>query len=216
VLTPHQRHDRWENRERSGDLEALRQKVEEGLARIAGDGPQLLLGAEIRVDSELLNELDDPAAHGLLPLAGTRYLLLEMDRYELRPDPLHLAHELRLSGWRPIFAHPELIRGLGEDLDLMAHLQAEGALFQITAMSVTGEFGQRPREVSHRLLDAGLVHFLASDCHGADRRPPGLTRARREVAQRWGEEVARALTEDHPRAVVADQPLHVAAEEWRA
>jgi protein-tyrosine phosphatase len=57
------------------------------------------------------------------------------------------------------------------------------------------------------MVDAGLVHFVASDAHGTDHRPPGLAAARREIARRWGEATASELTEENPRAVVDDRPL---------
>lgn len=115
-----------------------------------------------------------------------------------------------VAGWRPIFAHPELIPALARDLDRVADLAAAGALFQITAMSLTGDFGRTPRQVCHDLLDRGLAHFVASDAHGVDHRPPGLSRARRCLAERWDEETAERLTRDNPLAVLEDRPLTAA------
>lgn len=224
VATPHQRHDLWDNRDR--------RRLEERLRRVRkafGNGLELYLGAEIRIDSELLAELEpgprtrtsrepetqetaapDAAAPGSnsrpLSLAGSRYLLLELDRRGPRTDPVALAHELTLDGWIPIFAHPEVIHGL-DDLDLARRVVEAGALFQITAMSLTGDFGPRARTICERYVDAGLAHFVASDAHGAGWRPPGLTRAREIVARRWGEDTAERLTRLHAAAVVADRPL---------
>jgi len=93
----------------------------------------------------------------------------------------------------------------------VALLVGRGALTQITAMSLTGDFGRRPQNDAVALLEAGLVHFVASDSHGVRRRPPGLRRAFRTIADRWGEEAARRLTTDNPRAVIEDRPLPEAA-----
>lgn len=204
VATPHQRHRLWENRDRAG-LEELRQRVQEE----AGGEPRLLLGAEIRIDAELVAEVEQLPDGDLLPLAGSRYLLLEPSRGALvrKSDLLALSHELAVAGRVPVFAHPELIHGLGEDLPLARELTAAGALFQLTAMSVTGDFGRRPRGICDTLLDEGLVHFVASDAHGSAWRPPGLGRARERIARYWGEETARRLTEQNPAAVVEDRPL---------
>jgi len=57
------------------------------------------------------------------------------------------------------------------------------------------------------LLEAGLVHFVASDCHGTQRRPPGLRRAYQMIAGRWGADLAKRLVSDNPRAVVQNRPL---------
>jgi len=203
VLTPHQRTELWENTDRSR-LDALRRRVEESLA---GAGPKLHAGGEIRIDAELLSELDRHPGTGLAPLADSRYLLLEFDRWAPPPDPVDLTHELLVADWVPIYAHPEFIPFLAADLGLMRHLADQGALFQLTAGSLTGDHGGETRDLCHRMVDAGLIHFVASDTHGTSHRPPGLSRARALLARRWGEDVAQALTLDHPRAVVEDRPL---------
>jgi protein-tyrosine phosphatase len=176
------------------------------------------LGAEIKVDSELLSDLDAPGSTGVLPLAGTRYLLIELDRGGIGPDPVELTRELVLGGWRPILAHPELIPWLGENLALMTRLAEVGGLFQITAMSVEGAMGRRPRRVVERLLDEGLVHFLASDAHGERTRPPGLSAARATIAARYGEALAERLTLANPSSVLQDRAiasLHLVARSTR-
>jgi protein-tyrosine phosphatase len=200
VATPHQRTERWENLD-AGLLEALRRQVEAEL-----DGrPRVLLGGEIRVDSALLDDLSAPP--GPLSLAGSRYLLLELDRQRPHGALPELVHELAVRGRVPVFAHPEFIPELAGDLDLAAELAAAGALFQVTAASVTGDFGRAARTACRAMLEAGLVHFVASDAHGRDRRPPDLHRARRRIAERWGEDLAERLTEGNPRRVLADVPL---------
>ena len=202
VATPHQRHYAWEN----SDSDRLAALLEE-LRRLVGDEPTLMLGAEIRIDSGLLAALDAWPDSGVLPLASTRYLLLEADRTLPGPDPMELLHELQIRGWRPIFAHPEFIPSLHQDLDLLAELVAAGALLQVTASSLLGTFGRQARRIASRLVDAGLVHVVASDAHGITWRPPDLGEARREIASRWGEETAWRLCVGHPRAIIQDRTL---------
>jgi len=204
VATPHQRTEPWDPR----DVAALGE-LRRGLQERIGTSLVLLPGAEVRIDSELLDELERLPESGLLPLAGSRYLLLEFHRAPSPAgiDPFDLLHELQVAGWRPIFAHPEFIPWLAVDPDLAAALVERGALFQLTAMSVTGDFGRRPQAVCETFLDRRLAHFVASDAHGPARRPPGLTRARQAIAERCGEELARRLVVDNPQAVIDDRPL---------
>lgn len=202
VATPHQRHEQWLNTDRAR-LEKLRRQVQ----REIGTSPRLILGAEIAVDSELLSELESSMGGGLIPLAGSRYLLLELDPLGIGPDPLWLVHELVIEGWIPIFAHAERVLCLAEDLSLVAELARRGALFQITAMAVTGELGRELQSRSVGLLDGELVDFVASDMHGTDGRPPGMSRAYGKVASRWGEQTARRLTKIHPKAVLENRTL---------
>ncbi|HKI04890.1 MAG TPA: CpsB/CapC family capsule biosynthesis tyrosine phosphatase [Thermoanaerobaculia bacterium] len=203
VATPHQRRGEWWNADRER-LAALAGELQERVA----PGFRVLLGGEVHVDSELLSEVEKlPDGGGILPLAGSRYLLIEFGSSGTPTEGIHLVHELVVAGWRPIIAHPEFIPWLSPEPELVARLAALGAMTQVTAMSVTGDFGRRAQTEALALLDAGLVHFVASDSHGVRRRPPGLRRARYLIAGRCGEEVARRLFEDHPQAVVEDRPL---------
>lgn len=202
VATPHQRHPYWENTD-AGRLAGLLEELQTDV----GPSPRLLLGAEIRVDSRLLEDLDDLPASGLLPLAGTHYLLLEIDRQLPAPEPLDLVHELSIRGWRPVFAHPEFIPCLYQNPPLISELAAAGALMQVTAGSLLGRFGRQTQRLVCQLFDAELVHLVASDAHGIRWRPPDLGEARNAIASRWGEDTAWRLCVGHPRAIIQDRPL---------
>ena len=202
VATPHQRRGEWWNADRES-LSALAGELQDTVE----PGFRVYLGGEIHVDSGLLAEVEKLPGGGILPLAGSRYLLVELDSQGTATAAIHLVHELSVAGWRPILAHPEFIPWLAPDTALVERLVALGATTQVTAMSVTGDFGRRPQNDVFDLLDAGLVHFVASDSHGVRRRPPGLKRAYDLIAGRWGADVARRLVADNPRAVVTDRPL---------
>jgi protein-tyrosine phosphatase len=202
VATPHQHHDLWPNMDR----EALSALFEE-LWTTVGGAPTLALGAEIRVDSELLSEMDRLPEGDLLPLAGSRYLLLEFAPFQLGVNPRTLVHELVVAGWRPVLAHPERIPWLAEEPGLLADLVEGGALLQLTAMSVTGELGRSSKVCSSQLLEEGLAHFVASDAHDARVRPPRLSKAYGVIAERWGEERAKRLFVDNPKAVLENRPI---------
>ncbi len=202
IATPHQRHEWWPNEDRNELVSRF-----ETLVGSAGSKVELALGAELRVDSDLLAEVDLLPDGNLLPLAGSRYLLLEFPAVPTGVEPRSIVHELAVSGWRPVLAHPERIPWLGEDPDALAELVERGALLQLTAMSVTGALGKRAKECCAFLLENELAHFVASDAHDAASRPPVLSDAFRLIADRYGEARARRLTQDNPRAVLEDRPL---------
>ncbi|HRC84099.1 MAG TPA: hypothetical protein PK413_00665 [Thermoanaerobaculia bacterium] len=174
VATPHQFHAHWANDE-PAVLERLLARLQERV----GPQPRLYLGAEIRVYTGLLEELERWPASSALPLAGSRYLLVEFDRRGYGPEPRELIHELVVAGWQPIIAHPEHYPWLMENLDLVEELMARGALCQITGMSLAGGFGRNAQLACRELVDRGWVHFVASDAHGVSSRPPGLAEAYR-------------------------------------
>jgi protein-tyrosine phosphatase len=202
VATPHRRRDQWPDlprRELATRLEALRAAL--------GPEPEVLLGSETRVDSELCRELDRGDGEAAIELGGSRTLLLELEPHGLGPDPVALVGELAARGFRALVAHPEHVPFLRREPELAAALVEAGAFLQVTAMSVTGELGRPARDVADALFDAGLVHVVASDAHRPHWRPTGLARARARIVERWGEGVAEAVTAGNPRALLADLPL---------
>jgi protein-tyrosine phosphatase len=189
VATPHQRLGNWWNCE-PGKLRRLCDDLNDRLDGV----PRVHLGAEVRIDARLLEDLESRQRRGILSLADSEYILLEYSRTGITLDPEALVHELTLSSWRPILAHPEFIPGLGDDLELLSRLVDSGALIQITAASLTGRFGRRARQLVMKMIDAHLVHFVASDAHDLDYRPPGLGTAARVIENRWGRRIADQLT----------------------
>jgi protein-tyrosine phosphatase len=202
IATPHLRHAQWFN----DDREALVLIFDE-LRRRTKDVIDLYLGGEIAVNSASAEELFELPEGELLTLAGSRYLLLEPDWQGFGPDILELVHELVLRDFRPIIAHPERVQYLADNPPLLHDLVERGACLQLTAMSLTGELGPRIRRLCEQLLAANLVHFVASDAHNLELRPPGLERAHSYVLKRFGDDLAQRLFVTYPRAVVDDVPL---------
>lgn len=206
IATPHQRHPHWWN----GEPDPLRAKLSE-LRSAVGDTPRILLGSEIRIDPGILEAVDDLPHGTLLRLAESRYLLLEFGPEGPGPDPEATIHEIAVAGWTPIVAHPECVPWLAQRLEQLERMVELGALLQVTSTSLLGLFGRSPRDCVQKLLDRRLVSFVASDCHGLERRPPGLRAAFERLAKGWGEETAWRLTTSNPAAVIADRPLSEAA-----
>lgn len=208
VATPHLRHASYWNDDAHG-LEAaylaLRETIEHEELPLA-----LHLGGEIAVSDSSVEELLAPKT-SLFTMAGGKWVLLEFDFQGYGPDPVETVWEAVMHGFRPIVAHPERLRWMANDPGLMAALARHGATFQLTAMSLTGEFGKIARDAAHNLADQGHVHFVSSDAHDPRLRRPGLKAARELVAKTWGDESARKLFVDHPRAVLEDRPLSPAA-----
>jgi len=135
------------------------------------------------------------------------YLLVEFGDFSIPASFDQALHQLQLQGLRPIITHPErnpLIRAKFERLWGWMH---QGCFVQVTAQSFTGGFGQRAQEAANTLLDAGAIHFIASDAHNTTTRPLSLKGAFAVVASRKGAEIARALFQENPLAALEGQPL---------
>lgn len=133
---------------------------------------EVLPGGEIALP--MLSRLDDDDLRGLSLGGGGGWLLLELP---FQGWPLRLGETLRdleIRGFRAVLAHPERAGSVQLAPDRLRDVVGRGALLQITAGSFTGEHGARPKRSAEALARNGLLHFLASDAHSADWRPPTL------------------------------------------
>jgi len=145
-----------------------------------------------------------------LALGGGPWLLLEAP---LRPGVgfAPVAYALLERGHGVLIAHPERSPVLQRDPETLRDLVRAGAATQITAASFAGSFGRTVREYAERMLEAGLVHSVASDAHDALRRPPGLAEPLRAAGLG---ELVPLLTQEAPAAILAGEPLPPAPS-WR-
>ena len=186
-------------------------------SRVIGDGVQALtarLAEEgVAVDVRAGGEIDviqavDLAEEELrgLRLAGGEWLLVECPLRQAAADSFELiVTALQDRGHRIMLAHPERSPLIRRRPQLLHSLVAAGMLSSITAGSMAGRFGAEIRGFALQLLEAGLVHNVASDAHSALHRPPGLRDDVLCVAEDMPgiESQLDWLTQDVPGAVVA-------------
>ena len=82
-----------------------------------------------------------------------------------------------------------------------------GALGQLDTGSITGQFGKRVEQAARVMLEHGMIHFIASDCHNTRNRLPGMSTAVKAVAEVIGEEYAKAYASDNPLAVIEGRAI---------
>jgi protein-tyrosine phosphatase len=191
-------------------------RLAESIAQ-AGIPITLVTGADVHIAPDLEVRLRDGRA---LTLHNTRYLLLEPPHHVLPPRLEDLIFGLQAAGYFPILTHPERLSWVEGRYDLISRLVASSVLMQITAGSVMGRFGRRPRYWAERMLDEGLCHLLATDAHNTEQRAPRMADARDFVAQRLGDEEAINLVLRRPQGILnncspAELPPLPQAEAWQ-
>lgn len=166
-------------------------------------------GAE--VDVHRAEELSDDELRELT-LGGSDWLLLEAPlRQGVALDPI--VRSLLVRGHRVLLAHPERSPLLQGDLPGLRALVRAGALTQVTASSFTGRFGRTVQRFAEELLEAGLVHTVASDAHDAVRRPPGISNA---LAAAGHVDLVPLLGQEIPAAILAGDPIPPAPRRLRS
>ena len=83
----------------------------------------------------------------------------------------------------------------------------KGALVQITAGSLLGDFGKTAQKACEDFFRLGLVHAIASDAHSLSQRPPRMAPARERVRKKWGADAERGLFVENPEAILASRPV---------
>jgi len=150
----------------------------------------------------------DLSPGNVLTLGGNgRYFLLEFPYQLLPPRADAFVTTLIGRGLLPIVTHPERTASLQRDWRRLEPLVKAGALVQVTAGSLLGEFGPAATAAANRFLKQGWVHLLASDAHWARERPPRLSEGRGAAAKVVGEAAARALVETNPEAILQGRDL---------
>jgi len=136
-----------------------------------------------------------------------RYLLVEFSDLLIFHNTAEILARLMDAGMAPVITHPERNRLLRKRLDDMAAWCDAGASIQVTGQSLLGQFGTSAHKFSCTLLDRGLVHFIASDGHDIERRPPTMDGAYAWIEQNYGRPLAEMLCVTNPRAALTGGEL---------
>lgn len=198
VCTPHA-NSTWrfspeKNREK---LAAIRERV--------GDRLTLGLGCDFHLSYDNIQEaLAEPTK---FTINGGSYLLVEFAELVIPESMSETFYDLALAGIRPIITHPERNRLLQRDDRRMAEWLRQGCLVQLTAGSLEGRFGGTAQAKAWELLKKKWVHFIATDAHNLEKRPPHLRAVCEEVARKFGEATAKRLCVENPRAVFENRIL---------
>jgi protein-tyrosine phosphatase len=184
------------------------QLVEERLAEIAAASDNVLrlhAGCDFHLSFD--NIQDAVANPRKYTINHHRYLMVEFSDLLIFNNTAEIFARLEETGMTPVITHPERNSLLQQRIDQIAAWVEAGACVQVTAASLLGGFGRRAAEFSRTLLDRRLVHFLASDAHDCEHRPPRLDLAHAWVRERYGEEWAEALCVTNPGATLRGESL---------
>ncbi|MGC8745713.1 MAG: tyrosine-protein phosphatase, partial [Candidatus Saccharicenans sp.] len=116
-------------------------------------------GAEIFIHPDLVAEIKNKE----LSVNGSEYVFIEFPSDQVPAGVRELFYQVMLAGYIPIISHPERNNILNSHPELLYDLINRGCLAQVTAMSLTGEFGSEVQKAAELFLRNNLVHLIASD-----------------------------------------------------
>jgi len=178
VATPHV-NQRWGVRP-EGVIDSYRSLV--AALKSASINLSIEQGGELELATavELSNEELD-----VFRIASGEWILIEPPSSGPSTSVHGMIYQIQSRGYRVIIAHPERCQTFQQDIALLQSLVAGGAMTQVTAGSLTGEFGRTAEKFSRRLLGLGLVHAMSADAHDTRLRSPGILKHLSQSGFEW-------------------------------
>ncbi len=199
-ITPH--YLRFSRHGNNPDI--LRSKFEEVFERYKDEKRiRFYRGAEVFVHPDIIKHVKREN----LSLNGSEYVFVEFPSDQVPAGTKDLFYRMMLAGLTPVISHPERNAVFGSQPELLYDLIGRGCLAQITAMSLTGQFGSAVYKRSELFLKNNLVQFIATDAHDSKKRKPVLSKAVKMAASLVGKEKAQAMVNDIPLAILNNEVI---------
>lgn len=158
IMTPHIMSGVYDN-----TSEIILNKLEE-VRKVSQDlGLKLILeaSAEYYFDETLFERIRNK---DLLPFQGN-HILFEFS-FRNQPSQIEeLVFQLKSAGYQPVLAHFERYVYFHSSVEVARSLRERGCFIQVNLNSFTGHYGPDIKNQAIRLLKAGLIDVLGSDCH---------------------------------------------------
>lgn len=156
----------------------------------------ILAGADVSV-------VFKPNQVGGFSINDTEYILVEFPHTHLPKNAAEILSQFVTSGYKPIITHPERNPSITANPNLLLELVAVNRYVQVTAGSLTGDFGKDVQQCARRLLQAGVVDIIATDAHSTTYRKPLLSFGLKAAAEIVGMDAAQQMVFGVPAKIIA-------------
>jgi len=197
VATPHSKDGSYETKsvEILKAVDTLNSQLKENQIDV-----KILPGAEVHISEGLVESIK--SGDVLTINNGGKFILFELPFVFIPPGTDKFIFNLKSNGIVPIIAHAERILAFQKKPELVDQLVQIGARVQVNAQGLTKRANPGERKCAEWLLKNRLVHFIASDVHSLNGRPPILSAAVKCASRIVGEEEARTLVCRNPELII--------------
>ena len=158
-------------------------------------------GCEVLCASDYIDDIIYGLDAGIFQTLGkTKYVLTELYSDAKPSEAVYIIKKLQESGYKPIIAHMERnynITGL-----IVGMLIKCGAMIQVNAISLTDEADLDIRERARELLRNKYIHFIGSDAHRINHRPPCLKSGVQYIIDNADEEYAVSILNGNAQRIL--------------
>jgi protein-tyrosine phosphatase len=164
--TTHNGYSAEDREEYDKAFELLQQAVKEAEIDV-----KLHKGCEILCAAQYIDDIIYGLDEGIFPTLGnTKYVLTELYPDAKPSEAIQIIKELVEHGYHPIIAHME--RNFNITGAMVGVLIQNGAMIQVNAFSFQDESDEEYQRRAKELLSNRYVHFIGSDAHRINHRPP--------------------------------------------
>ena len=139
-------------------LEGLQEKVREAEIDIT-----LEAAAEYYLDEVFYDKLEKNEP--LLSFGKNKMVLVETGFMSKPHVLLEAFFRMEMSGYQPVFAHPERYIYLHQDSSILEALAERNIPFQLNLLSLTGYYSKMVKKFGEKIIDMGLIKLVGTDCH---------------------------------------------------
>jgi len=159
ITTPHVMEDMYPNN--PGTIQAAYDILKDEL-RAQKKFLRISFAAEYLLDGNVDTLLEKKQP---LLILKDKFVLVEIS---FASQPIYLKEvlfNLQMSGYQPIFAHPERYSFYHHQPSYYAEIKAMGCLFQSNLLSFSGYYGGAVKQAAEYLVNQGLTDYLGTDLH---------------------------------------------------
>ncbi|HFU7475456.1 TPA: capsular polysaccharide biosynthesis protein Cps4B [Streptococcus agalactiae] len=165
---------------------------------------QILYGGELYYTSDMLEKLK---LKQIPTLNNTKFALIEFSMQTSWKDIHTALSNVLMLGITPVVAHIERYNALENQKERVKESINMGCYTQINSSHILKQklFNDKHKRFKKRaryFLEENLVHFVASDMHNLDVRPPFLAEAYKIICRDFGKERANQLFIENAQSIL--------------
>ena len=139
-----------------------------------------------------------------LCFGSSDYILIEFP-FHFKPHGLtYMIDNVINRGYTPIIAHVERYDYVSKDPTILYDLVERGCLAHVNAEVLIRDSSKS--SLPFKYIKWGFVHFLCTDCHSIDRRPPNLEQGYDILKKKMGSECVDMMLEN-AQYIFKGQPI---------
>ena len=104
-------------------------------------------------------------------------------------------------------AHVERYIKIHDDPEIIYDCIKTGAIIQINSSSLIGKQGKEIQRFCNLLIERNMVHLVATDAHGSQRRRPMMKDAYQYIEKKYSKEIADNLFINNAQCILDNKEI---------